>query len=192
MITGELSGEAHALRLIEALKGSLPMEWSGIGSSRLQGAGVKIIYDYGNISLTGLSEIFAKLKYIREAYKTLKRHIREQDPALVILVDFPGFNLKVARLAKRYGIPVIYFIPPQIWAWRQSRIKQIRKFVDRVICILPFEKGLYDRYGIDAAYIGHPFTGTVKPLLTREAFLDMMGAKCRKHIGHPYAGEQGE
>ena len=177
LITGELSGEVHALHLVEALKGAVPFEWSGIGSSKLAGAGVRIIYDYGKISLTGLSEIFAKLKYIREAFEALKRHIQEERPSLIILVDFPGFNLKVARLAKRYGIPVIYFIPPQIWAWRQSRIKQIKKFVDRVICILPFEKELYDRFGIDAAYIGHPFTNTVKPTLTREGFLDMIGVK---------------
>ena len=70
----------------------------------------------------------------------MKKHLAEERPSLIILVDFPGFNLKVARLAKKYGIPVIYFIPPQIWAWRESRIKQIKRFVDQVICILPFEK----------------------------------------------------
>lgn len=175
-VTGEYSGEIHASRLIEMLKEGLKAEYSGIGSARLAAAGVRIIYDYGNISLTGLSEIFVKLKYIKEAYDTLKRHLREEKPSLVVLVDFPGFNLKVARIAKRLGIPVIYFIPPQIWAWRESRIKFIRRFVDKVICILPFEKELYDRYGVDAAYVGHPFVETVKPTLERGEFLKMIGA----------------
>jgi lipid-A-disaccharide synthase len=177
LVTGELSGEIHAAELVKAIRESLVVDFSGIGSARLAEEGVRIIYDYGNISLTGLSEIFVKLRYIREAYATLKRHMRDERPSVVILVDFPGFNLKVARLAKRYGIPVIYFIPPQIWAWRESRIKEIKKYVDKVICILPFEKGLYDRHGMDATYIGHPFTRAVKPKLERAEFLRKVGVE---------------
>ncbi len=177
LVTGELSGEIHAFHLVETMKELLTAEWSGIGSRKLAEAGVRIIYDYGNISLTGLSEIFTKLKYIREAYEKLKAHLREEKPALIILVDFPGFNLKVARLAKKYGIPVVYFIPPQVWAWRESRVQKIKRFVDKVICILPFEKELYDGYGVDATYVGHPFAATVKPQLTRDEFLAMAGAK---------------
>ena len=177
LVTGELSGENHALHLVKALRELLPVKFSGIGGAGLAEAGVRIVYDYGNISLTGLSEIFSKLKYIREAYKRLKRHLAEEKPSLIILVDFPGFNLKVARMAKKRGIPVIYFIPPQIWAWRESRIKQIKRFVDHVICILPFEKELYDSHGIGATYIGHPFAGTVKPRLEKQEFLDTIGVK---------------
>ena len=177
LVTGELSGEIHALQLVKAVRELLPADFSGIGGAALSEAGVRIVYDYGNISLTGLSEIFAKLKYIREAYRALKRHLATEKPSLVILVDFPGFNLKVARMAWKMGIPVIYFIPPQIWAWRESRIRQIKKYVDHVICILPFEKELYDRHGIGATYIGHPFAGTVKPRLARQEFLNGIGIK---------------
>jgi len=177
LVTGELSGEIHALHLVKAIRERLPAEFSGIGGAALAEAGVKIVYDYGNISLTGLSEIFAKLKYIREAYRVLKRHLAEEKPSLIILVDFPGFNLKTARMAWKMGIPVIYFIPPQIWAWRESRIRQIRKYVDHVICILPFEKELYDRHDVGATYIGHPFAGTVKPRLTKHEFLEAAGIK---------------
>ena len=177
LVAGELSGEIHAVHLVKAIRKLLPIEFSGIGSSGLAEAGVRIVYDYGNISLTGLSEIFTKLKYIREAYAILKRHLAEEKPSLVILVDFPGFNLKVARMAKKSGIPVIYFIPPQIWAWRESRIKQIKRYVDHVICILPFEKALYDLHGVGATYIGHPFVGSVKPKLSREEFLHTIGVK---------------
>ena len=176
LIAGELSGEIHALHLVEAMREFPPFQWSGIGSRLLAGAGVRIVYDYANISLTGLSEVFAKLKYIREAYRVLKHHLLKEKPALVILVDFPGFNLKVARMAKKMGVPVLYFIPPQIWAWRASRIKAIKAFVDRVICILPFEKELYDRHGVDAAYIGHPFSAIVKPRIERNEFLRIIGA----------------
>jgi lipid-A-disaccharide synthase len=177
LVTGELSGEIHALHLVKAITRLLPIKFSGVGSTRLAEAGVRIIYDYGRISLTGLSEIFVKLRYIREAYGRLKKHLIEEKPSLIILVDFPGFNLKIAHMAKKEGIPVIYFIPPQLWAWRESRIKKIKKFVDHVICILPFEKAFYDSHGVDVTYIGHPFTDIVKPKLGRQEFLDMVGAK---------------
>jgi lipid-A-disaccharide synthase len=105
----------------------------------------------------------------------VKKHIRETRPALVILVDFPGFNLRIARFSKKLGIPVIYFIAPQIWAWRKKRIKTIERCVDRVICILPFEKALYDKHGIDSVYVGHPFVNTVQPSLSKEEFLRQIG-----------------
>ncbi len=138
--TGELSGEIHAYHLVKALGKLLHIDFSGMGSTRLREAGVRIVYDYRNISVTGISEIFGKLKYIREAYSIMKRHIIRENPSLLILVDFPGFNLKLAKFAKANGLPVIYFIPPQVWAWRKSRIHKIRDRVSKVLCILPFEK----------------------------------------------------
>ncbi|OPY70211.1 MAG: Lipid-A-disaccharide synthase [Syntrophorhabdus sp. PtaU1.Bin050] len=175
IVTGELSGEIHASHLVQALQGSLNAKFSGMGSTKLQEVGVRIIVDYRGISITGLSEVLWKLKYIRQAYNALRDHIRREQPSLLVLVDFPGFNLKIARFAKALGVPVIYFIPPQIWAWRKSRIKKIRDRVNKVICVLPFEKVLYDKNGVDAAYVGHPFMNTVKPLYSRVEFLDKMG-----------------
>jgi lipid-A-disaccharide synthase len=175
IVTGELSGEIHAAELVRAIKRSIPVELSGIGSQRLRDEGVNTIYDYANISLTGLSEIFSKLHHIKDAYGRLKEHLERTRPSLLILVDFPGFNLKVARLAKKLGIPVIYFIPPQIWAWRKKRILRIKEYVNKVICVLPFEKRLYEEYGIDVSYVGHPFVSTVKPVSTREDFFRKTG-----------------
>jgi lipid-A-disaccharide synthase len=175
IVTGELSGEIHAAHLVEALQASLKAQFSGMGSARLQETGVRVIVDYKEISITGLSEVLWKLKYIRRAYDALRDHIRRERPALLILVDFPGFNLKIAKFAKALGIPVVYFIPPQIWAWRKSRIRKIRERVDRVICVLPFEKALYDENGVDATYVGHPFMNTVKPLYSREEFIGKLG-----------------
>jgi len=146
-----------------------------MGSAKLRGAGVNIVYDYRNISVTGMSEIIGKLKDIREAYRVLKRHILTEKPSLVILVDFPGFNLRMAKFAKAQGIPVVYFIPPQIWAWRKSRIQKIRDRVDKVVCILPFEQQLYDEYAVNATYVGHPFLNTVRPMHSQNDFFQKVG-----------------
>ena len=175
IITGELSGEIHAFHLIDELKHSLDFQFSVIGSSKLRDTGVNIVYDYKNISLTGLSEVFSKLHHIRDAFSRIKKHLRERKPSLLILVDFPGFNMRIARFAHNLGIPVIYFIPPQIWAWRKKRIYKIKKYVNKVICILPFEKKIYEDYLIDAVYAGHPYMEIVKPLHAREDFLRMAG-----------------
>jgi lipid-A-disaccharide synthase len=176
IITGELSGEMHAAHLVKSFKNNFHFEFSAVGSRRLAEAGADIIYDYRNISLTGISELFSKIFHIYSALRMVKKYIRETRPALVILIDFPGFNLRIARFAKKLGIPVLYFIAPQIWAWRKKRIRTIKRYVDRVICILPFEKKLYDSYGIDAVYVGHPFVNTVKPSLSREEFLRQIRA----------------
>lgn len=175
IITGELSGEIHTFHLINELKAYGDFRFSGIGSSKLKSAGVEIVYDYRNISITGLSEVLAKLHYIRNAFREIKRHLTEKRPSLLILVDFPGFNMRIARFAHDKGIPVIYFIPPQIWAWRKKRIYKIKKYVNKVICILPFEKAIYDDYAVDAVYAGHPFVEIVKPSMTKEDFCKALG-----------------
>lgn len=177
MLAGEFSGEIHAYHLMEALKVSLPASFSGMGSKKLQEAGMKIVYDYRKISLTGISEIFGKIKDIREADKVIKQHIIQEKPSLVILVDFPGFNLRMAKFVKAQGIPVVYFIAPQVWAWRKSRIHKIRERTDKVLCILPFEEQLYRGYGVDATYVGHPFMKTVKPIYSRNDFYDRIGVE---------------
>ncbi len=175
IVTGELSGETHAFHLVNALRNILPLQWSAIGSERLKAAGVDILYDYREISVTGLSEVLPKMGQIWSAYRRLKRYLLEALPSLLILVDFPGFNLRVAAMAKKLGIPVVYFIPPQIWAWRAARIRRIKRDVDLVISILPFEKALYDQHGIPSVYVGHPFMAAVQPTRPRSSFLEESG-----------------
>jgi lipid-A-disaccharide synthase len=175
IVTGELSGEIHAAHLVQAINQRLPLEFSGIGSKRLASAGVRIIQDYEQISLVGLSEILSKIGHIRRVYRLIKAHLAADSPSLLILIDFPGFNLRLATIAHRLGIPTIYFIPPQVWAWNKGRIKQIKKYVDLVICILPFEEQLYRECGIPVAYVGHPFARTVKPLRSRGELLSEIG-----------------
>lgn len=175
IITGELSGEMHAVRLIEELKERIGIGFSGVGSDMLQACGMDVVLDYRPISLMGLSELVSKLGHIRKAYRLVRDHLRHVNPSLLILVDFPGFNLRIARIAKGLGIPVVYFIPPQVWAWRRGRIETIRKYVDLVISILPFEEELYRQEGIEARYVGHPFSQTVTPKSDAKTFLDRLG-----------------
>ncbi len=179
IVAGELSGEIHALHLVSAVNTFLPLQWSAVGSERLKAAGVDILYDYREISVTGLSEVLPKMLQIWRAYRRLKRYLLESHPSLLILVDFPGFNLRVARMAKKLGIPTVYFIPPQVWAWRRARINQIKRDVDLVISILPFEKALYDQHGIPSVYVGHPFMATLRPRRSRSVFVEESGLQAR-------------
>ncbi len=153
-----------------------------MGSDRLAAMGVPIARDYRDISVTGLSEVISHIGHIKNAFDAVKTHIRMERPDLVVLVDFPGFNMRIARFARSLGIPVVYFIPPQVWAWKQSRMKKIRKYVNMVICILPFEEDLYAKAGVPVTYIGHPFAATVRPSLDRAAFLSSVGAPQDKPI----------
>lgn len=173
IVTGELSGETHAAHLVAAITSLSDLEFSGVGGPALARAGVRVIYDYKDISIVGISEVFSRLGHVLKALRTVKKHLVETSPRLLILVDFPGFNLMVARTAKRLGIPVVYFIPPQIWAWREGRVRRIKADVDLVISILPFEEALYRRHAVPVSYVGHPYVRTVRPAYGREQFCSM-------------------
>ena len=142
-----------------------------MGSDKLAACGVEIVRDYRDISVTGLSEVVAHIHHIRRAFDEVKTYIRTHRPDVVVLIDFPGFNMRIARFAHSLGIPVMYFIPPQVWAWKKGRLKKIKEHVNEVVCILPFEQELYRKEGVRSTYIGHPFAHTVKPGMPREDFL---------------------
>lgn len=175
IVAGELSGEIHAAHLVKAIKERLSLDFSGVGSKKLAAAGVHIIQDYGQISLVGLSEVFSKIRHIRRAFERIRSYLVADPPSLLILVDFPGFNLRLAKVAHGLGIPTIYFIPPQVWAWNKGRINQIKRYVNLVICILPFEETIYRNSEIPVAYVGHPFAQTVKPILGKRELLSEIG-----------------
>lgn len=153
-----------------------------MGSDRLAAMGVRIVRDYRDISVMGLSEVISHIGHIKGAFDAVKAHIRTERPDLVVLVDFPGFNMRIARFARSLGIPVVYFIPPQVWAWQRGRMKKIKRYVDMVLCILPFEKDLYAKAGVPVTYIGHPFAETVRPSLGRAEFLSSVGVPHDKPI----------
>ncbi|HOV89478.1 MAG TPA: lipid-A-disaccharide synthase [Syntrophorhabdaceae bacterium] len=172
LLTGELSGELHGANLIKSLK-RYDFTFSGMGSQRLKQEGMEIVFDYKTISLMGIGELFTKSHHILPAFNIIKRHIRDTKPHLLILIDFPGFNLRMAKYAKRYDVPVVYFVPPQVWAWHKGRVNEIKTYVDLVLSILPFEKPFFEEHGIDVRYVGHPFAKTIKPTMTRDDFLAM-------------------
>lgn len=157
IIAGETSGDHHGARLVSAMrKTDSHIRFFGIGGSAMKRLGVEIIVDAGSLSVVGITEAFARLPRLAGGLSSIKRAVAQKKPDLVILIDFPDFNLHMARHVKRFSIPVLYYISPQIWAWRSGRIRKIRKYVDRMAVILPFEEAFYERRGVPVTFVGHP------------------------------------
>jgi lipid-A-disaccharide synthase len=155
---GEASGDLHASHLIRDLKYiNANLYFYGLGGKRMREAGVELIENMEKgLSIIGVSEIFAQMGHIRALFKNLERKIAENPPDLAILVDYPGFNLVLAKMLKKKGIPVVYYITPQVWAWGKFRIRFMRKYIHKAIVILRFEEELFKKYGVDATFVGHP------------------------------------
>ncbi|MCZ7624868.1 MAG: hypothetical protein M5R38_02605 [Candidatus Methylomirabilis sp.] len=157
IVAGEPSGDLHAAGVVtELLRRAPSLTIEGIGGDRMRQAGVRLHVHAGDLAVVGLVEVAARLPAIWRAYRGMTRYLREQRPDLVILVDFPDFNLRLARAASRLGIPVVYFIGPQVWAWRAGRIRLIARYVRRLLVIFPFEEEFYRERGVEALYVGHP------------------------------------
>jgi lipid-A-disaccharide synthase len=157
IVAGEASGDLHAASVIQELLRRTPgLTVEGIGGDRLRQAGVRLHAYAGDLAVVGLVEVAYKLPALWRAYRSMVRLLRERPPDLLMLVDFPDFNLLLARRAYRLGIPVLYFISPQVWAWRTGRIRSIARHVRRLLVIFPFEEAFYRRWGIEALYVGHP------------------------------------
>jgi len=176
MVAGEASGEGHAARLVAAFKEMRPgAEFCGIGGEAMAAAGVRIICPATALAVVGLSEVVSHLPAVVWALRLVARTLREERPDLVILVDFPDFNFWVARLAKYYRVPVLYYISPQVWAWRTYRVKTLARLTDRVAVIFPFEAEFYRQRGVAVDYVGHPFMETLPPVPDRRAVLGEWG-----------------
>ncbi len=156
IIAGEASGDKHAALLVENLKKKSDIRVYGIGGDKMKAAGVELIHHVREMSVMGFSEIISKIPFLRKVRSDLLRSINDERPSAVILVDYPGFNLRFAALARKCGIKVIYFISPQVWAWGRKRIEKIRRTVDLMLTIFKFEEDLYRKDGVDACFIGHP------------------------------------
>lgn len=176
IVAGEASGDMHGARLIAALKEQAPeAQICGIGGPELTRQGVEILYDSSQLAVVGIVEVISHLSFIREALRTLENRLKEQQPDLLILIDYPDFNLIMAKKAKRLGIPVFYYISPQVWAWRSGRVKTIKRLVDRMAVILPFEQEFYRKHGMTVDFVGHPLMDSVRTTRTREDFLQTLG-----------------
>ncbi|MGC8654545.1 MAG: lipid-A-disaccharide synthase, partial [Candidatus Kryptoniota bacterium] len=157
IIAGETSGDKHAAKVVESLKsldGNLRI--IGIGGDEMERSGVELIHHIREMAVMGFSEVITRFPFFRQVKRDLIDAIKKENPAAVILVDYPGFNLRFARTAKKLGLKVIYYISPQIWAWGMRRIKDIRRNVDLMLTIFKFEEELYKRFSVEAHFVGHP------------------------------------
>jgi lipid-A-disaccharide synthase len=162
IIAGEASGDIHGARLVRAMQALRPgLEFFGIGGSVLRQAGVRITVDNSQLAVVGISEALSKLRILLRALKVAKGDLKRIRPDLLIVIDFPDFNLRVATMARKLGIPVMYYISPQIWAWRTGRVKKIKKVVDHMVVIFPFEAAFYERRHVPVTFVGHPLLDAV-------------------------------
>jgi lipid-A-disaccharide synthase len=176
LVAGEVSGDLHGSRLVEAIQRIDPdIEFFGIGGEGLERAGMKLLYPSQSLSVVGITEVFFKLRAILKALQGLKKSIDRERPDLVILIDFPDFNLRLAKIAHRRGIPILYYISPQVWAWRPKRINLIARLVTKMIVLFPFEVPLYEAAGVDVEWVGHPLLDIVKPMLSKEKAFPQFG-----------------
>jgi lipid-A-disaccharide synthase len=181
IIAGEASGDRHGARLAAEIQKALPqVQLVGIGGEALAARGVKMLARAEDLAVVGLTEVMGRLPAVVRALGEINRVLREDRPALVILIDFPDFNSLVARLAAWRGVPVMYYISPQVWAWRRGRVRTIARYVDRLAVIFPFEEEFYRRRGVQATFVGHPLVETLPELPSREKLLGGWGLDPRR------------
>lgn len=172
VVAGEASGDMYGAQVARALgrkfRGSRVI---GLGGERMREAGVKSVADITRTAVVGPFEALGHVGALYRVFRKLSRLIEDDPPSAAVLIDFPDFNLRLAGRLKALGVPVVYYISPQVWAWRPGRVRQIREVVDKMLVILPFEEEIYRRAGIDVEFVGHPLVDTVRPRMTRGAFL---------------------
>ncbi len=173
---GETSGDLYAGALVRELRAlDADVTVAGLGGPQLMAAGGRIIEDYRELAVTGLSEAISKIPRSLATIRRLTRYARENRPDALVAIDFPDFNVPLARRVRRLGIPIVYYIGPQIWAWRPKRIVTIKAIADRVLVIFPFETEIYERAGVPVEFVGHPLVDLARASETRAAFLTRCG-----------------
>lgn len=181
LVSGEASGDLYGAHLIKAIHRLNPdIKFFGIGGDRLKETGMKLLFHSKLLSVVGITEVIFKILNILNAMKILKRSLDQEKPDLVILIDFPDFNLRFAKSVKKRGIPVVYYISPQLWAWRPKRVHLVAKRVNKMIVFLPFEVPLYEAVGVDVQWIGHPLLDLVKPIFSEEIAFQKFGLNPEK------------
>lgn len=170
IIAGEASGDMHGAKLARSLKQRCGDAFLfGIGGKAMQAQGVRCIVDAKTLSVVGITEVLVKLPTIYRAFTTVKKALCSLKPDLLILIDFPDFNFRIAAMSRKLAIPVLYYISPQIWAWRQSRVKKIKRLVDHMAVIFPFEAQFYLAHHVPVTFVGHPLLDGDLPISTPRA-----------------------
>ena len=176
IIAGEASGDLHGAQLVREMHHINPgLSFYGVGGERMKEAGVRLLAHSSEMAVMGAVEILPRLGFILKVRRGLKRSLKQSRPGLLILIDYPGFNLPLARFASENGIKVFYYISPKVWAWRKKRIYALEKYVDRMALILPFEQEVYEGVDLDARFVGNPLLDTVKRTYARGEALKKFG-----------------
>ncbi len=183
VIAGEASGDLHGSNLIRALKSRLPQaRFVGIGGPKMEEAGLELLFPSSDLAVVGVVEVIGHIRPILKAFGRTTAWLRKERPDLLILIDYPEFNLQVAGRAKKLGIPIFYYISPQVWAWRQGRVKKLRRLVDRMAVILPFEKAFFRSRGMEVTFVGHPLLDVVKAEVSKTEFCRETGLNPERPI----------
>ncbi|MCP4333390.1 MAG: lipid-A-disaccharide synthase [Gammaproteobacteria bacterium] len=191
ILAGEASGDAHAAEFVEQLLQLQPdIELSGMGSSEMVGAGVDVFFDSSIIAVVGLVEVLRHWGDIKRAMAIVKQRLDDTRPDLLVLVDYPEFNLKMARHARELGIPVLFYISPQVWAWRPKRIHKIGRLIDHMAVIFRFEKQYYEDAGIPVSFVGHPLVDKVKPSSNADTLRARLGIPAQARVVGLFPGSR--
>jgi lipid-A-disaccharide synthase len=183
LVVGEASGDAHGARLVEALhRRDATLKVFGVAGEQLQRTDFEALFSVARLTGMGFVELAGNLKNLWRAYALLKRALKERRPSLLVLIDFPDFNLRLARVAKSLRIPVLYYVSPQIWAWRKGRVRLIARWVDHMAVIFPFEAAFYERHGVKVSFVGHPLLETVQVNQSRQTILTKIGLDPAKPV----------
>ncbi|WP_455380684.1 lipid-A-disaccharide synthase [Acidihalobacter prosperus] len=191
IITGEASGDQHAAQLVRAVLEKKPeTQFAGIGGKAMKQAGVDILVDSADLAVVGLVEVLIHYRTLRRALEQMKKRLREDQPDLLILVDYPDFNLRLAKTARELGIKVLYYISPQVWAWRRKRVFTIRDRVNLMAVVFPFELPFYQSVGVPARYVGHPLVDEAQSGLTRDQAALTLGLDPKQPIVGLFPGSR--
>lgn len=183
IVAGEASGDLHGANLVREMKAlDSSLSFSGVGGPKLEAEGVRLLARSSEMAVVGITEVFTKIRFILGVFLRLRKMLRKEKPELLILIDYPDFNLRLAAAAKAAGVRVFYYVSPQVWAWRKGRIRQIRRVVDRMAVILPFEKAFYEGRGYAVHFVGHPLLDVVKRTRSRETALTDFGLHDKRPI----------
>jgi len=191
IVAGEASGDIYGADLVrETLAHGKEIRFFGIGGARMREAGVTTLVDSADMAVVGLVEVLKHFDVIASAFLKLKRILLNDPPDLLILIDYPGFNLRLAKIAKKAGVKVLYYISPQVWAWRQGRVRKIARLVDHMAVILPFEAEFYKKTGVAVSFVGHPMLDMVKVELDRSAAALSFGLDPQRKIVGLFPGSR--
>jgi lipid-A-disaccharide synthase len=183
IIAGEASGDMHGASLVRALKKRKPdLRFVGIGGDRMSEAGVELVRHVREMAFLGFFEVVKHLPFIQKVFGEIRSLIKNRRPKLTILIDYPGFNLKIANAVRKRNIPVIYYISPQVWAWGRGRVRKIAQLVDRMLVIFDFEETIYRQAGMDAVFVGHPLKDTVRTAMSKKNFFRNAGLDAKRPV----------